>query len=97
MKGKIGNDLVPAAPSGSVKALKSETSNGTRASYDLTPGLIQLIEHVPIEELRPYNCNARRHSKKQLRKIAASIQEFGFVVPVLVERGGTLIAGHGSR
>jgi hypothetical protein len=53
MKGKIGNDLVPAAPSGSVKALELETSNETRASYDLTPGLIQLIEHVPIEELRP--------------------------------------------
>lgn len=45
--------------------------------------------------MEPYEGNARRHSKKQLRKLAGSIEEFGFVVPVLVDHDDTLIAGHG--
>lgn len=53
------------------------------------------IEIVPIGQLRPYPRNARTHSKKQLKQIAASIQRFGFTNPVLVADDGEIIAGHG--
>lgn len=45
--------------------------------------------------LRPYACNARRHSKKQVRQIADSIQRFGFTNPVLISDDDEIIAGHG--
>jgi DNA modification methylase len=39
--------------------------------------------------------NPRRHSKKQIRQIAESIKAFGFNVPILIDRHGDIIAGHG--
>jgi ParB/RepB/Spo0J family partition protein len=42
------------------------------------------------------NCqNARTHTKRQIRKIAASIRRFGFVNPVIIDRNNQIIAGHG--
>lgn len=49
----------------------------------------------PVAALKPYARNARTHSKKQLRQIAASIERFGFVNPVLVSDDDEIIAGHG--
>jgi DNA modification methylase len=46
-------------------------------------------------ELKPDPANPRRHSKKQVRQIADSIRVFGFNVPVLIDRHGNVIAGHG--
>jgi hypothetical protein len=54
----------------------------------------QLVER-DISSLRPYAGNARRHSRKQLKQIAASIGRFGFTNPVLVSDQGEIIAGHG--
>jgi 16S rRNA G966 N2-methylase RsmD len=45
--------------------------------------------------LRPYTRNARTHSPKQIAQIAASIREFGFNNPILIDREGEIIAGHG--
>ena len=53
------------------------------------------IEHCPPGDLKPYARNARTHSKKQIAQIAASIDQFGFNNPVLVDKGGVIIAGHG--
>jgi len=53
------------------------------------------VETVPLAQLLPYAANARTHSDEQVAQIAASIVEFGFVNPVLVDEAGTLIAGHG--
>lgn len=53
------------------------------------------VETVPLAELLPYAANARTHSDEQVAQIAASMVEFGFVNPVLVDEAGTLIAGHG--
>lgn len=53
------------------------------------------IEAQTPSALRPYDRNARRHSKKQIQQIAASIQRFGFTNPVLVSDDGEIIAGHG--
>jgi DNA modification methylase len=57
--------------------------------------LIQRIEHTPIEDLVPYAANARTHSEDQVSQIAASIKEFGFNNPVLIDIDNGIIAGHG--
>lgn len=53
------------------------------------------IVELSIEKLKPYAGNARTHSKKQLKQIAASIERFGFTNPVLTDEDGAIIAGHG--
>lgn len=50
---------------------------------------------VPTDKLIPYARNARTHSDEQVSQIAASIQEFGFINPILIDDEGTVIAGHG--
>lgn len=53
------------------------------------------IESVGIETLIPYARNSRTHSDAQVAQIAASIKEFGFTNPVLIDKDGGIIAGHG--
>jgi ParB-like chromosome segregation protein Spo0J len=53
------------------------------------------IEYLPLGSLSPYARNARTHSKKQIKQIADSIQQFGFTNPVLVDRENIILAGHG--
>ncbi len=53
------------------------------------------ITNLPVTGLRPYPGNARTHSAKQITEIATSIKAFGFNNPVLVDKDGTIIAGHG--
>ena len=53
------------------------------------------VTRWPVKRLTPYARNARTHSKEQVAQIAASIQEFGFTNPILVDEDGTIIAGHG--
>ena len=53
------------------------------------------IENIPIEKLKVYEKNSRTHSKKQVAQVVASIKEFGFTNPLLIDQEGTLIAGHG--
>jgi len=53
------------------------------------------IEHRAVETLIPYINNSRKHSDSQVAQIAASIKEFGWTNPVLVDGSNGLIAGHG--
>jgi len=53
------------------------------------------IENISINSLKPYPRNARCHSKAQIKQIAASIERFGFVNPVLTADDGEIVAGHG--
>jgi len=53
------------------------------------------IEQWPIERLIPYARNSRTHSDAQVAQIAASIKEWGWTTPVLIDEGGQIIAGHG--
>jgi hypothetical protein len=53
------------------------------------------IEMWPIKRVLPYAGNAKQHPDIQISQIASSIQQFGFVNPVLVDASGVLIAGHG--
>jgi ParB-like chromosome segregation protein Spo0J len=53
------------------------------------------IELWPVDRLKPYERNARTHSTEQVAQIAASIVEFGFTNPILVDSSDGIIAGHG--
>jgi DNA modification methylase len=58
-------------------------------SNDLT------IERLALRLIRPDPRNPRRHRDRQIKQIALSIQNFGFNVPILVDRANRIIAGHG--
>lgn len=53
------------------------------------------IEYLPTEVLIPYVNNSRTHSDAQVTQVAASIKEFGFTNPILVDESNGIIAGHG--
>ena len=53
------------------------------------------VEQTNIDELIPYASNSRTHSEEQVAQIAASIKEFGFNNPVLLDGDNGIIAGHG--
>ena len=53
------------------------------------------VKQLPPGSLKPYDRNARTHSAKQIAQIAASIKSFGFNNPVLIDKDGGIIAGHG--
>jgi DNA modification methylase len=53
------------------------------------------IEQRSVSELIPYAANSRTHSDAQVAQIAASIKEFGWTNPILIDGGNTIIAGHG--
>lgn len=67
---------------------------------DITAGSRPAVDPLKIE-LRPRSSlksvkrNARTHSDKQIAQIAASIEQFGFLVPILVDSNGRIVAGHG--
>jgi len=52
------------------------------------------IEPRPVAGLRPARRNARTHSKRQIHQVAASIQQFGFINPIVVDEEGRIVAGH---
>jgi ParB-like chromosome segregation protein Spo0J len=53
------------------------------------------VELWPIEKLKPYEHNARTHDAGQVAKLADSIREYGWTIPVLVDDTGVILAGHG--
>ena len=65
-----------------------ETHKGSGAASDR-------LEQIPTADLIPYARNSRTHSDEQVAQIAASIREFGFCNPVLIDAENTIIAGHG--
>jgi len=53
------------------------------------------IEYMALSELKVNEKNVKNHSNKQLDAICNSIEEFGFLVPILVDEDGVILAGHG--
>ena len=53
------------------------------------------VQEVAVSLLKPYERNAKIHGKEQIEKIKASIEEFGFLTPCLIDKDYNLIAGHG--
>ena len=67
----------------------------TKINKNYNIAMAQKIELWSIERLQPYEKNARVHSKEQVGQIAASIVEFGFLNPILVDSNDGIVAGHG--
>jgi ParB-like chromosome segregation protein Spo0J len=57
--------------------------------------MLLAITYRAVADLKPYARNARTHSRKQVKQIAAAIKEFGFTNPVLIDESDQIIAGHG--
>lgn len=53
------------------------------------------IEQRPILSVKPFGKNAKKHPDDQVKKIAASIEQFGFNQPIVVDKDGVIIVGHG--
>ena len=53
------------------------------------------FEKVSIDRLIPYARNARTHNKEQIKQLRASLREFGFVNPCIIDKDYNIIAGHG--
>jgi hypothetical protein len=67
----------------------SQSETGASPTRQLT------VEYRPVSSLKPDPRNARTHPKRQLNQLRASILQFGFTNPILVDEEGVLIAGHG--
>jgi hypothetical protein len=77
------------------KTATNAAGNGVIAPSVVAAAEQVIIEYRSIDGLKNNSHNARTHPDKQIQRIAASIKEFGFVVPVLVDEKGTILAGHG--
>lgn len=53
------------------------------------------IENRTVSSLKPYAGNARMHPKTQIKKIAESIEAFGWTNPIIIAPDGTVLCGHG--
>ena len=53
------------------------------------------VEYVSIDEVQPYEGNAKEHPEEQVEQIAESIRQFGFNDPLAIADDGTIIEGHG--
>jgi hypothetical protein len=60
----------------------------------IQPHTLEII-YRELSGLRPFERNARRHSRKQLAQLSASIEKFGFTNPVLITDDDRILAGHG--
>jgi hypothetical protein len=65
------------------------------ASAQLSVLANRKIEHVPITKLKLRENNPRTHSPRQIKQIARSIEQFGFVNPILVDRNKQIVCWHG--
>lgn len=76
-------------------AARPKAKNGDDLSHLPSVRLPGELVHWPIDRLRPYERNPRTHSAEQITKIAASLLEFGWTNPILVDSDAGIIAGHG--
>ena len=74
---------------------KNKKLNGRAMQNDNVKWPADKIDRRKVDALIPYARNARTHSDEQIAQIAASIKEWGWTTPVLIDEDGGLIAGHG--
>ncbi len=84
----------PGKPEDATNAPET-AATGDSAGPDSPVRLPGKLEHWNIDRLRPYERNPRTHSPEQITKIAASLLEFGWTNPILVDGEAGIIAGHG--
>ena len=71
-----------------------DSSGAIPARATLRFGPADQLETWPLARLIPFAKNARTHTEEQVAQIAASIREWGWTMPILVDEAGTIIAGH---
>src|SRR6202171_1869709 len=87
-------------------ASPSKQVAGSRSIFEPSPAaffkpigqegaMLLAITYRAVADLKTYPRNARTHSRKQVKQIAAAIKEFGFTNPVLIDENDQIIAGHG--
>lgn len=54
-----------------------------------------ILENLKIGDIHGYEKNAKTHSERQVQQIIASINQFGFNNPILIDENNEIIAGHG--
>nr|DAI08589.1 MAG TPA: adenine specific DNA methyltransferase [Caudoviricetes sp.] len=52
------------------------------------------VENRKLDELVPYDKNAKKHDKTQINNVAESIRQYGFVQPIVIDRDGVIVIGH---
>lgn len=62
---------------------------------DLATELSEKLETIDVNDLLPYANNPKEHPEEQVKKIADSIHEYGYTVPIIVDADNRIIAGHG--
>ena len=72
--------------------MKKVKTDGKQAVTE--PGSLN-VEYRDLDSLVPYERNPRTHTEEQIAQIAASIREFGFTNPILIDGNRRVIAGHG--
>src|SRR4051812_39774679 len=82
------------APLARNESTNSGDEQGAARARSLT-GLDLAVDHRPLDRLIPYARNARTHSEAQVAQIAASIREWGWTNPILVDGENGVVAGHG--
>lgn len=75
--------------------MTAPSRNPARGPAVPAPFMAGRVDLLPTASLIPYARNARKHPDWQIAQIAASIREFGFLVPVLADGANGIIAGHG--
>ncbi len=84
--------LIVQPPPLRIRQRKRATDTAVAPSMIGLAGQLHVVERA-IGELRLSPHNARKHSQEQIEKIAASIRRFGFIVPMLIDGHGEVIAG----
>ena len=78
------------------KAAEEKTSGGSRGTLEeWNMGKAVELREIEIATIKPYERNAKKHSKEQVDKIGESIRRLGFISPCLIDRDLNVIAGHG--
>ena len=50
------------------------------------------VKQVRLQELRPYEANAKKHDDRQIKNVAESIRQYGFVQPLVADRNGVIVS-----
>lgn len=52
------------------------------------------VKNIPLGDIVPYAKNAKKHDKTQIKNVAESIKQYGFVQPIVIDRDGVIVIGH---
>jgi DNA modification methylase len=85
-------DLMTASRKGAAVALTLNTPSCSGVS---SPVSASVIEQIQLGALRPYEGNPRLHNDRQIQKLVALVRAVGFLVPIIIDENGIIIAGHG--